>query len=116
MAQIDVLIANRRYPIACKDGEEDHLLRLAAMIDRQAAEAAKALGAMPENRQLLMAALLIADELVEARAGIAPPPQPAPPPEAQPPQHDPAIDRAVGALADRIDAICETLEKQLASA
>ena len=114
MAQIDVVIANRRYAIACKDGEEEHLLRLAAMIDRQAGQAAEALGTMPENRQLLMAALLIADELVEART--APSPQPAALPDSGPPRADPAIDRAVGALADRIDALCEALEKRLASA
>lgn len=116
MAQIDVVIANRRYAIACKNGEEEHLLRLAAMIDRQAGQAAEALGTMPENRQLLMAALLIADELVEARGATAPLPQPAAAPEPGPPRPDPAIDRAVGALADRIDALCEALEKRLASA
>src|SRR3546814_13496238 len=71
MAQISIRVGDRGYVLNCRDGEEDHLLRLAALIDRKCIEATATLGVMPEPRLLLTAALLIADELSEVRDGTA---------------------------------------------
>jgi cell division protein ZapA len=67
MAQIDVTIAGRSYPLACRDGEEAHLTALAAHLQAKADELASALGTMSEPRLLLMAGILVADELSELR-------------------------------------------------
>ena len=67
MAQIDVQIAGRSYPLACRDGEEAHLAALAAQLQAKADELATALGTMSEPRLLLMAGILVADELSELR-------------------------------------------------
>ena len=66
MAQIEVLINGRPYQVACDDGEEEHLLNLADYVDRKVAELTKSLGQVGEARLMLMAGLVIADELAEA--------------------------------------------------
>ena len=72
---VDVAIAGRRYTLTCREGEADHLRDLAAHLDAKAAELGTALGTLSEPRLLLMAGLLVADELFELRAapGGAPP-------------------------------------------
>jgi cell division protein ZapA len=65
MATVDIDIAGRSYPVACRDGEEAHLRALAALVDHKAREAATALGSMGETRQFLFTSLLLADELKE---------------------------------------------------
>ncbi len=67
MAQIDVTIGGRSYPLACRDGEEAHLTALAAQLQAKADELGQALGTMSEPRLLLMAGILVADELSEVR-------------------------------------------------
>lgn len=103
MANIDVEVAGRRYNVACQDGEEDHLRGLATIVDRRAQDAATALGSLTESRQLLFAALLIADDLKEVRAGNNIP-EPAPPPP------DPADAEALERLAGRLESLAERLE------
>ena len=103
MANIDVEVAGRRYSVACRDGEEEHLRGLAATVDRRAQDAATALGGLTEARQLLFAALLIADDLKEVRAGNNLP-EPAPPPP------DPAVADALERLAARMEGLADTLE------
>ena len=65
MAQVDVTVNNRAYKIACDDGQEDHLTRLAEYVDRRVQELVSAVGQVGDTRLLVMASLLIADELSE---------------------------------------------------
>lgn len=103
MANIDVEVAGRRYNVACRDGEEEHLRNLAAHVDRRAQDAGSALGGLTESRQLLFAALLIADDLNEVRGGgTFPGPAPAAP--------DPAVAEALEHLAGRLESLAEKLE------
>lgn len=67
MAKVDLLIGGNSYTVACKDGEEAHLQAIAALVDKKAGEARKAVGGVSEARQLLFASLLLADELEETR-------------------------------------------------
>ena len=69
MSTIELEIASRKYHLACRDGEEAQLRSVAALVDKKARDAASALGTMPEARQLLFAALLLADELRDQRNG-----------------------------------------------
>ena len=66
MAQVEVTVNGRNYVVACEDGEEDHLLELAAYINGYVGELAESLGQVGEARLILMAGLLMADELFDA--------------------------------------------------
>ena len=65
MAAVEIIVGGRRYTIACRDGGEAHLRTIAAHVDRKTVEAKLAVGDVNEARQLLFAALLLADELAE---------------------------------------------------
>jgi cell division protein ZapA len=102
MSNIDVEVAGRRYSVACRDGEEEHLRGLAAIVDQRAHDAAQALGSLTETRQLLFAALLIADDLKDARAGAGLP-------DPTPPRPDPAVAEALERLAGRMENLADAL-------
>ena len=65
MSQITVVVNGRKYDIACDDGQEAHLTRLAQYIDRRVDELIAAVGQVGDARLLVMASLLVADELSE---------------------------------------------------
>jgi len=109
MANIDIEIAGRRYNVACRDGEEAQLHSVAAMVDQRAHDAATALGSLSETQQLLFAALLIADDIKEIRAGAGIP-EPVPPPP------DPAVAQSLERLAQRMESLADSLERSGASA
>ena len=102
MASVEVEIAARKYAVACRDGEEEHLRSVAAIVDGKAQDAAAALGSLSEARQLLFASLLLADEVKEHRSGQAPAPVPSP---------DPALADALERLAARVESLAERLER-----
>ncbi|HEX8512546.1 MAG TPA: cell division protein ZapA [Allosphingosinicella sp.] len=107
MASVEVEIGARKYSVACRDGEEEHLRSVAALVDSKARDAASALGSLSEARQLLFASLLLADELKEQRSG-QPQAVQAPGGPAEP---DPAIADALERLAGRIESLAEQLER-----
>jgi cell division protein ZapA len=107
MASLEVEIGTRRYSVACRDGEEEHLRSVAALVDKKARDAETALGNMGEARQLLFAALLLADELKEAHSGTAAPAAPEP----QPAQADPGVADALERLAARMEMLAHRLEQ-----
>jgi cell division protein ZapA len=71
MAQVTVTINGRAFDIACDDGQEQRVTELSRDIDRRVAELARTIGQVGDHRLLLMAGLLIADELSEARERVA---------------------------------------------
>jgi cell division protein ZapA len=66
MAQVSVRINGRHYQVACEDGQEAHLQKLAAYIDERVSELVRDVGQVGDARLVVMAALLIADELADA--------------------------------------------------
>ena len=109
MANVDVEVGGRRYTVACLDGEEDHLRALAATVDRRAHDAVAALGSLTETRQLLFAALLLADDIKDIRAGAGiKEPEPLPP--------DPAVAQALERLAGKMESLADRLEQGPGSA
>ena len=66
MGEVAVTIGGRRYPVSCDDGQEEHVAKLAAYVDRRAQELSETVGRVGEVRLLLMACLVIADELADA--------------------------------------------------
>ena len=77
MAEVILSVGGYSYKMACRDGEESHLQKLAAAVDTKVQEAQAAVGNTSEIRQLLFAALLFADESLEpAKAQISEPADP----------------------------------------
>lgn len=67
MGQVTVLVNGRPYPVGCEDGQEKHVEQLAALFDEQVRQVASEVGNLAETRLFLMGALLLADEIAEAR-------------------------------------------------
>lgn len=70
MGLVSVTLNGRPYDIACDDGEEDHVAALADVLNSRVMALAETVGQVGESRLLLLAGLLVADELVEARAQL----------------------------------------------
>jgi cell division protein ZapA len=104
MASIEIDIAGRKFTVACRDGEEDHLRSVGALVDKRARDAAQALGSLSEARLLLFASLMLADDLKELREGKSPAPA-APDPAAG------EIAQAAELLAERMEALADRLEQ-----
>lgn len=66
MSQVSLTIAGKSYNVACADGEEAQVKQLAAMIDGKLADFGDNLSPSPAQN-MLFAALLLADELEEAK-------------------------------------------------
>lgn len=66
MALITLNVNGRGYEMACDDGQEEHLQKLAEYVDEKVQGLAQSAGQAGEKRVLVMASLLIADELFEA--------------------------------------------------
>ncbi len=69
MPNVTVKFNNQDYHLACKDGEGERLQKLAEYVEAKAAQITKGMGQVTDSRLLLMTAILLADELDEARAG-----------------------------------------------
>ncbi|MFT5538945.1 MAG: cell division protein ZapA [Alphaproteobacteria bacterium] len=66
MAQVKVKVNGRDYEVACEDGQEEHVARLGRYVDKKVVELADQVGQVGDTRLLVMAALVITDELSEA--------------------------------------------------
>jgi cell division protein ZapA len=105
MAQITVTINGRSYPVACNEGEEQRIGELGRYIDGKVKGFARDLGQIGEARLLVLAALVLADELADAQAA----------PGRGKPGNGAALDdgklaAGVENLAQRIEAIAARLE------
>ena len=67
MAQVNVEVNGRPYAVGCEDGQEPHLMELARMFDHQVRQVSQDMGQLGDTRLFLMGALLLADELADAR-------------------------------------------------
>jgi cell division protein ZapA len=105
MAMVDLSIAGRTYQVACREGEEESLRSAARLVDAKSREALAGLGTLSEARQFLFASLMLADTLLDHRPEAAAPPPP-----------DPALANRANAMAQRLEAIADQLEKEGASA
>jgi len=70
VAQVTVKINGYSYTVGCEDGQESHLMAMAGQVESRI-DSIKALGSSSgENRLLVLASLLMADELHDMRAEI----------------------------------------------
>jgi cell division protein ZapA len=136
MGSVQVTVNGRAYSVACDEGQEAHVARLGTYLEQKVGQLVKAVGQVGDARLLVMASLMITDELVDTdqaltqiksavakggparepvpapAAAVAPPVAPPPPPLApQQAPHEAVLAEALESLADRIEAIAAELEQ-----
>jgi cell division protein ZapA len=67
MGQVSVFLNGRTYHLACAEGDEARLRVLLAYVKDRMERLVIELGPVDEARLLLMSAVVLADELIEAR-------------------------------------------------
>ena len=99
MTRLDLDIGGRVHAVQCAEQDVAHVTALARRIDGFAEQARQLVGSSTENRIWLYTALLMADQLAEAEACTA----------------SPEVGRTdeprLGAIAARVEAIADALEK-----
>ena len=106
MAQVSLQINGYGYILGCADGEEEHLRALATDLERRIDEIKASTGPSGEARMLLMAALVLSDELHDLREQ-AKPRDGEGAPDVKPEQK---AGRRLRGLAKRAEAIAESAE------
>lgn len=110
MAQVTVTINGRGYQIACDDGQEAHLIKLAGYVDKRVGELTATMGQIGDMRLIVMASLLIADELVDAHASLEQRKTLDKRPSGLSSVTEEALAQGIEALAARIEEIAARLE------
>src|SRR5262245_768373 len=67
MGQVTVVLNGRTYRLECGEGEESHLIALAAYLATHVEDMKRKFGQVGDDRLILMASLLVTDELWELR-------------------------------------------------
>jgi cell division protein ZapA len=113
---VNIQLNGRSYEIACDPGQEGRVVDLAAYIDQRLQGIARSGGAYNDAHLLVLTALVLADELYEARedeararmsveaAGGAVPAAP------QNKEEEALMVRLLGDLAKRIDGIAQRVQ------
>jgi cell division protein ZapA len=67
MGQVSVTLNGRDYRLECGEGEEDHLVELAEYLSTHVEKMKRKFGQVGDDRLILMASLMVTDELWELR-------------------------------------------------
>lgn len=105
MSNVTLTIGGREFTVASAEGEEAHIEMLGRMIDDRLRTMGPGAAGQSEVRMLLFAALVLADDLYEARKGAA----------AAPAVDAPDITGRIGAIAERIEKLASHLEEAAAT-
>lgn len=97
MAEVVLDIGGRQHRIACRDGSEDQVRRMGALLQQRWPAAEKASGGLSAERSMLFVALMLADTLDEMKRN----------PSAPAASDEPLL----ASIADRLEAIATTLEQ-----
>lgn len=101
MPNVRLHIGGRHYDVHCQEGDEARLNRLAQIVDGKASEAHAAIGGVNEARQLVFAALMLADDALTAEE------------RAKPSGRSPVSNGSASAInraAERIEVLARSLE------
>jgi cell division protein ZapA len=105
LAQVEIKINGREYRIACEDGQELHLSGLSKYLDGKVGELVEEVGQIGDTNLMVMAALLVTDELSDLREEL----EDARNQGARDSQS--AVDKTEEKLAGQIDALATRIEK-----
>ncbi len=112
MPTVDVSINGRLYAVACDEGQQDRLRQLGGMVDQRVRGLSSGgpVSGIGETHILVLAALMLADELSES--GAAPVSQPCLP-EAEPASQidEDLLVITIDHLANRIAVIADRLDR-----
>jgi cell division protein ZapA len=111
MSEVSIRINGKGYQIACEDGQEEHLLRLAEFLDQRVQDVISTVGQVGPERLLVMASLLIADELSDSFADIEKARANPDPDTVKQLQAEAKAAHIFEMLADRIETIAERIEQ-----
>lgn len=109
MAELTLTINGRNYGISCEDGQEQRVIDLSHYIDAKMKDIVQAGAATNESHLLVLAALMLSDEIFDLRdqignlGGQAEAAQNAK-------QDELVIAQAIDHLAERIDTIAERIK------
>ncbi|HZT50752.1 MAG TPA: cell division protein ZapA [Stellaceae bacterium] len=105
MPQVTVTINGHPYAVACDVGEEDRIQALARVVDAKVESFVQLAPRAGEARLLVLAAIMLADELAEAKDALG---------RRGGARHDdgddPALAEGIDRLARRIEAVAQRLE------
>jgi cell division protein ZapA len=105
MAQVTLRINGYAYTLGCQDGEEKHLEAMGAEVSSRIDGVRAAAGPSGESRMLVMAALLMADDIFDLRTRLE-----AAEATAGGPKPDPKLGRKLARMAQRAEEIAQGLE------
>jgi cell division protein ZapA len=71
MSSVNITINGKQYRVACEPGQEQRLTQLAMDFDERIASMRARFGEVGDARLTVMAAMMLGDELVDAKAKIA---------------------------------------------
>jgi cell division protein ZapA len=118
MAQVTVTINGFPHVVGCEDGQESHLLAMAAQVEARIRSVKTLVGQGGEARALVLAALLMADELHDIgvemnslRAALASVPSQLPLPPPTLPSFNPQLIDRLGKLTEHAEKIAEQMEQ-----
>lgn len=110
MAEVNISLNGRVYEIACDAGQEGRIVDLAAYIDQRVQKIARSGGGYTDSHLLALVALVLADELFDARESVAGAPAAAKA-AAQPSKEDEAaLAKLLENLSKRIDGIAQRVQ------
>jgi cell division protein ZapA len=98
--EVTVTVNGRPYKVACGPDEEERLRKLAGSLDKKVSELAKSFGQVGEGQLLVVAGLLLADELDELKQKTA----------RKAPEEDRAA-QLIENLAGRVEKLADQLER-----
>jgi cell division protein ZapA len=108
MGQVTVRIGGYSHPVSCEDGQEAHLVTLASEVDKRVNSIRAMGGQFGESRLLLLASLLLADEVHDLKVAVA---------QAKAGQpvaataEDPKLAERIARIAERIEGIAQNLDR-----
>jgi cell division protein ZapA len=108
MGQVTVRVGGYSHPVSCEDGQEAHLVSLASEVDKRVMSIKSMGGQFGESRLLLLASLLLADEVHDLKVAVA---------QAKSGQpmtalaDDPKLADRIARIAERIEGIAQNLDR-----
>lgn len=109
MPRVDVTLNGRTYRVACDEGQEERLKRIAAYVDGRLQSLAASAGGASDVQLLVLTCLLLADELHDLKDELAATRALAI--QAPAPRDDEEVVAAMDHLARRIEDIAARLER-----
>lgn len=106
MGEVNLMINGRAYSITCDDGQEQRVNNLGLYVDSRVKEIAKAGAATNETHLLVLASLMLADEVYDLREGVAPVAN-----GANQNEDEALVISAIDSLAERIDTIASRIQE-----